>query len=86
MDAIDPAMPLADAAFQPIRTPDDYVAALDASLTSLQEAVLARREGRPDSADLADRAAAMADAISAAPFRILGGSVVAKGFTPRLVA
>ena len=86
MDAIDPAMPRADASFLPIRTPDDYVAALDEALARLQSAVDAKRAGAQDAEAVAEEAERLADAVARSPFRMLGTRVVAKGFTPRLVA
>jgi hypothetical protein len=71
-------------AVPPIRTPQDYLAAIDAAFTALSVAAQATREGREDALALTDVAGAMSDAVKDSPFRMRGGKVIARGFLPRI--
>lgn len=68
-----------------IRTPDDFVAAMDAALAHLNLAVRARFGKLPEAGRLAREATEMALAVKTSPFEMLHGEVIAKGFTPRIV-
>jgi len=72
-------------AIEPVRTPEQFLAAVDEAMRALNAAVLARFSKSPDSELLAIEAERRAVAVTESPFQMMGDDVVAKGFTPRVV-
>ena len=75
----------AEEILEPIRNPEQFLAAVDASWAALADAMRARNEGAADVDALADRAHRLSVVVGDSPFAMRDGVVIAKGFTPRIV-
>lgn len=72
-------------AIDPVRTPEQFIAACDGAMEALNAAIRARFSRSPDAEALAEEAERRAKAVTASPFQMRGNEVIAKGFTPRVV-